>query len=781
MKSNKLIAALLIQFIFSIYAFAIPAGRIMAVKGVVEKAGSDNKFVKVKVNDLLDVGDIIRTQKDSAAKITLNDRSEINLSATSEFKVDNNAVTKGGETQKPSTLSVLFGQLRVKASKSEDGKTKMVVKTRSATMGVRGTTLDVISNPFTGNSTLVTLEGNVKLLPAFVANTIPPEKIDAAFNDTSKAVEVKTGQASASTPNSPVPTEPVKINMAQLDAMKRTDLGFTEAKPENKPTTNAQSIIPPGVPAKAMIGSADSIKELLMKTNPEVAEKIEQKIEAAKNADPNGKMVDNRPKLPDGVMIDFKTGSMIAPPAGSPIDPITGTYLVLPSMGTINAKGEIVPPKGFVIDPVSGMVPEHKATPPEVLAKAAQSAGIVMSGQITAEGAAKINNLTQPNATPVGAPNAPGTPPSLTGAPQGAGGTMPVSPNGPAPVGANTAQPAPLSGTLFASFNPAVMYGGENAMLTTPPPPGASAQVVAMMTGALAGYSPPPATSAYIPAALGAGGIYNPNVSATANNPNNMQNTAAGPNSFGGANPTMPGAPGAGPTTAMMANDPMMAAMFGGFINATAQPTNAPTNNSPNPTGPNAPGTAPGMAPGSMPAGMAPGTTAAGTAPGMAPGMPGSMPNSAGMGTAGFAPGEMVGSAAGMPGMYGGMTPGMYGAPTATSYGDPMMGMGGMPGMYGPTTTMGGAMPGTYMPGMMPGTYVDPMMGGMMPGTYMPGMMPGGYTYIDNYQPVYPTYNPIYCYNGICDPYSQPGTPTNDTGGTNTGTSSSSVVTFSFN
>lgn len=117
------------------------AGEVVSVHGTayVRQDGATQlqKPIALKPAQNVYAGDVINTSSDGAVKILLKDKSIVDLGASSLFKVEKFAAKEGGNREVD--LDMKFGRLRVSVSKKITGTGKFNVKTRAATMGVRGT------------------------------------------------------------------------------------------------------------------------------------------------------------------------------------------------------------------------------------------------------------------------------------------------------------------------------------------------------------------------------------------------------------------------------------------------------------------------------------------------------------------------------------------------------------------------------------------------------------------------------------------------------------------
>jgi ferric-dicitrate binding protein FerR (iron transport regulator) len=102
-------------------------GPITATSGLVET--SAQSFIQIKVDD-------------SGSLLTVGPKSKIELQEQKSFTHEE-------------------GQILYKYNKKSEGKAKVVVKTKTAALGVRGTEFMVVANSLLGETEIITFEGSV--------------------------------------------------------------------------------------------------------------------------------------------------------------------------------------------------------------------------------------------------------------------------------------------------------------------------------------------------------------------------------------------------------------------------------------------------------------------------------------------------------------------------------------------------------------------------------------------------------------------------------------------
>ncbi|RZA05534.1 MAG: hypothetical protein EOP11_12605, partial [Proteobacteria bacterium] len=305
----------------------------------------------LNLKDLVEPGTTITTGPKSFVKLLFPDQTQMNIGPASTLRLE---ATRPGEV---SLVSLVAGQIRAKVAKDPfssrgPSKEKLVVKTRSAAMGIRGTDFNVSYNPANRLTALITFEGHVAM-----ANLGPNEHALRVLENDRRLQHVGPGQFSGTLADAATPSVPVRISPVQLEALRENDsfrgLGERGAA---APVAFA-SPIPPGVDPRAFTGGEKS-GELpaplvnLGSAPPPPAEGFFD--EKSKTYAPRA-----------GGYVDLGSGRYVPPPAGSAFDPNTSTFVPPKAMGEVDpGTGMYVPPKGVQLDPVKGFVPEPAAPIP---------------------------------------------------------------------------------------------------------------------------------------------------------------------------------------------------------------------------------------------------------------------------------------------------------------------------------------------------------------------------------------------------------------------------------
>ena len=98
---------------------------------------------ELKVGDAVVAGDVVNTRNDSTVKLLMTDKSILDLGPSTLFKVDEYSLRSGGD--RVVTLSMGYGKIRTAVNTPVGAKGRFTIRTKAATMGVRGTEFLVAS------------------------------------------------------------------------------------------------------------------------------------------------------------------------------------------------------------------------------------------------------------------------------------------------------------------------------------------------------------------------------------------------------------------------------------------------------------------------------------------------------------------------------------------------------------------------------------------------------------------------------------------------------------
>ncbi len=152
-----------VAFVFAFCVAAVvaaPRAHAQAPARIGEAAVVHNEVVNVTTTNQINVGDgvlrdeTVRTGADSAARFVMADSTNLSLGANASLKLDR-TVFKDEHSYKDIAVRLTSGAFQFVTGHSE--KTAYKITTPLATIGVRGTILDILSQR--GSSTIVLQEG----------------------------------------------------------------------------------------------------------------------------------------------------------------------------------------------------------------------------------------------------------------------------------------------------------------------------------------------------------------------------------------------------------------------------------------------------------------------------------------------------------------------------------------------------------------------------------------------------------------------------------------------
>lgn len=277
-------------------AFAGKAAMVKVVKGEAYNLSGDKK-IKLKINDWVEEGSLIKTEPRSFVRLVFLDKSQMNISASSELKIERFHKKDAG------VIGLIKGQIRSQVSKDYlqiNGKdrSKLFIKTKNAVMGIRGTDFMISTNG--RNTAAILFEGEVVFNRLDDVKLIDSSKLDALVD---RGVRLYPGEFSAVSENN-LPTIPALLNVNQREKLEKSSGLVVSDKP--------RSIVPPGLSAANVASVPKNIKE-------ENSDRASVKAEGFEK--------DGRVKPINGSSIDLSEATIIPPSAGAKLDQVTNTYI----------------------------------------------------------------------------------------------------------------------------------------------------------------------------------------------------------------------------------------------------------------------------------------------------------------------------------------------------------------------------------------------------------------------------------------------------------------------
>ncbi len=327
-------------FTFSFQLLAAQNARVKIVRGNATKLLPGKvKATQIKKGDLLPEDTSIVTSAKSFVRVVFQDKSSMNVGPKSMVVI--NKLPK----KKANMVNLLTGIIKaeVKKKSKKTTKTKMLIKTQTAVMGVRGTKFQSTYNPVNKTTSLVTVEGKVAMVKVKELPKAVKVPVKEAADSGSKIAEAK------------------KVEV--LDEVDQLDKVFSESKdvvevPAGRYSGVVEKVAKPTVPVKIAPKQYNAIAKSMG------SKKKAVEVMKASDSDPAPEGFENKatgefaPKA--GGIVDFNTGIYVAPAVNAKLDEKTGTF-DSKVIGKVDKKtGDYIPPKGIKIDEKKGFVIDKK-------------------------------------------------------------------------------------------------------------------------------------------------------------------------------------------------------------------------------------------------------------------------------------------------------------------------------------------------------------------------------------------------------------------------------------
>lgn len=350
----KTLKITLISLFFLILATASKAenAKVTLLRGQAIYKPPGKKPFKLRKGLILKKNGLLQTGKRSFLRLRFEDGSLINMGPSSTMTLSHE------EPSKPKLVELIKGQVRGVINPNQKPpkgyEHKMIIKTRSASMGVRGTDFVVVYNNKNHITSNITLKGEVDL------HKKPDEEIYESIREEfdEGGINLRYGQGDN--------LDAMEEDLNHYDT-RRIPVGhFAGAFPSYEKTIEAVQISDNQL--KALAGN----KNLKMTEGRRPRRVLKHNVKLAQNANPNDSLVPqprgeqrvpkekyNKNTSTSGIRpgghVDLNTGIYIAPPEGSPQDPKTGKFLVPDEFGGVDPEtGEYIPPQGVTLDPLDG-------------------------------------------------------------------------------------------------------------------------------------------------------------------------------------------------------------------------------------------------------------------------------------------------------------------------------------------------------------------------------------------------------------------------------------------
>ena len=294
------------------------------------------RTVKLKIEDWIEVGSVVKTAEKSFVKLVFIDKSQMNIGPNSEVKIE-----KFSQND-PGVIDLVKGKIRSQVTKDylqmgNSNKSKLFIKTPNAVLGIRGTHFMIYTNGV--NTATVLFEGEIlfnKLENRFTNNSEHLEEI------VDRGVRISPGEFSVVEKNSTAPTVPSILNIKQREALEKNDTFDRRAPSSSEADEETKSVVPAGLSGKVVSNDSSILKNEIS----QVAGINLSSHDSSSSQDAEGFKEGDIFKPANGSIVHFESGKIIAPGADSALDANTNSYGLSPSVGSIAEDGSFVPASG---------------------------------------------------------------------------------------------------------------------------------------------------------------------------------------------------------------------------------------------------------------------------------------------------------------------------------------------------------------------------------------------------------------------------------------------------
>lgn len=340
---TKLISIVLLLIVLNV-THANIIGRVIKVKGKASLLAPHEKAATmIKVGQSIVQDSSILTQNKSIVIIKFKDKTRMVVGPKSKV------IVKKFTKQNQGVISLLKGRLRTKVQKNSKNDLKFFIKSRTASLGVRGTSFQTSYNPENNLTSLLTFSGEVAMVNTKKINKMNKGKKEISITQLSKAfksksaVSVKAGTYSGVSDNLKIATKPVKIAPKQFAHIKLNDSFGIDQKKITK-------------------------KEIELEV---------KKIEKTFAKDKTNKESQDLHINPDtgqyhprsGGFVDIETGIYIPPTKDSVYDKKLKIFTHSKKIGSISNTGKYIAPKGVTLSATKGFVAKNDSSASKSLLK----------------------------------------------------------------------------------------------------------------------------------------------------------------------------------------------------------------------------------------------------------------------------------------------------------------------------------------------------------------------------------------------------------------------------
>lgn len=331
---------ILVVMLFSLSAFA--QTKVAVVKLIRGEADvlTLGKTTKLKVDDWVENGSVVKTGEKSFVKLVFIDKSQMNVGPNSEMKIESFSGKDSG------VIDLVKGKIRSQVTKDylqmkDKDKSKLFIKTNNALMGVRGTDFMISTNGV--NTSTVLFEGEIVFNKLEDRGSLSSAKMEEIVD---KGVRMFPGEFSVQEANRPMPTVPSILNVQQREQLEKNSEFNSDRSPGNAQNESAKTVVPEGLNGSLVSNSSEVLKNEVAQVAP--AETPGAADKPASN-DPDGFVKGDQIKPTNGSFVHIDSGVIIPPGPGSVLDSNTNTYIPGSDSGKVATDGSYIPPKNVEI------------------------------------------------------------------------------------------------------------------------------------------------------------------------------------------------------------------------------------------------------------------------------------------------------------------------------------------------------------------------------------------------------------------------------------------------
>ncbi len=307
------------------------------VKGKVTLT-TNNNVVELKEGEWVTSGSMVKTSNKSFVKLVFVDKSQMNVGPNSTMKIEKFL------DKEPGVIDLVNGKIRSQVTKdylqiNEKNKSKLLIKTSNAVMGVRGT--DFILSTNGKNTSAVLLEGEVVFNKLTTPNEKSPQALEAIVD---RGVHLFPGEFSVVENSRSIPTVPALLNIHQRENLEKNGNFESDRAPSSSPNQDTKSsVVPEGLSGQVVSNDNSALKNEVSRFVTQAPIPV-----PSHHSNPDGYMKGEQLKPANGSFLHLDSGSIIAPGPKSVLDPNSNTYISSNS-GSTATDGTYIPPRNMEI------------------------------------------------------------------------------------------------------------------------------------------------------------------------------------------------------------------------------------------------------------------------------------------------------------------------------------------------------------------------------------------------------------------------------------------------